>query len=213
MQIHKHTRKPVYSEQEVRRITKQICQGLKYLVNKKVIHCDLKPENILFTDRSSQNIKIIDFGASCEDFKTGFFYVQSRFYRAPEIVVGCEYDHAVDMWSLGCIVYELITGQPLFPANDENELMEFMIMTCGEFPDEMLAYAKKYKQFFSQPGGKYQDLIRSKRIKDQPKMRPGSSTVRHCLTKSDGQLRATNDCIDFITKCLALHPEDRWKPQ
>jgi serine/threonine protein kinase len=117
--------------------------------NKKVIHCDMKPENILFTDSNYDRVKIIDFGASCEDFTQGFFYVQSRYYRAPEIVLGIQYDHAVDMWSFGCILYELIMGHPLFPAKDENELLEFFIITVGEIPSYMLTGAKKYKQFFS----------------------------------------------------------------
>ena len=56
--------------------------------NKGVIHCDMKPENIIFTDDKCQNVKIIDFGASCKDCASGFFYVQSRYYRAPEIVLG-----------------------------------------------------------------------------------------------------------------------------
>ena len=73
------------------------------------------------------NIKLIDFGASCQDYQSGFFYVQSRYYRAPEILLGVPYDHAVDMWSLGCIVYELITSKPLFPGLDENEQLEFFI--------------------------------------------------------------------------------------
>jgi len=96
-----------------------------------IVHCDLKPENILFTDDSYLNIKIIDFGASCNDYTNGFFYVQSRYYRAPEVVLGAPYDQAVDMWSLGCIIYELITGKPLFPAYDENELLEYVVLTVG----------------------------------------------------------------------------------
>jgi len=100
-------------------------QGLKYLKTKGIIHCDLKPENVLFTDDSFTQVKLIDFGASCEDCKSGFSYVQSRFYRAPEILLGNRYDQGVDMWSLGCIIYELVCGAPLFPANDENELLEF----------------------------------------------------------------------------------------
>ena len=59
--------------------------------------------------------------------------------------MGIQYDHAVDMWSLGCIVYELITGKPLFPARDENELLEFFILTVGRVPEKMLTQAKKYK--------------------------------------------------------------------
>lgn len=121
----------------------------------------MKPENILFTDEKFSDIKLIDFGASCEDCTTGFFYVQSRYYRAPEIVLGIQYDHAVDMWSLGCIIYELITGSPLFPAKDENELLEYFTLTLGEIPLYMLQAGKKYKQFFSKEGGELKDFIRS----------------------------------------------------
>lgn len=95
----------------------------------------MKPENIIFTNETLEDIKIIDFGASCMSCEKGFFYVQSRYYRAPEIVLGNKYDHAVDMWSLGCIVFELITGKPLFPAKDENELIEFFFITLGPIPD------------------------------------------------------------------------------
>ena len=58
-----------------------------------MIHCDLKPENILYTDHSYNDIKIIDFGSSCTSSEEGFSYVQSRFYRAPEVVLGSHYDH------------------------------------------------------------------------------------------------------------------------
>lgn len=105
----------------------------------------MKPENILFTDERYNRVKIIDFGASCEDCSTGFFYVQSRYYRAPEIVLGIQYDHAVDMWSFGAILYELLMGSPLFPARDENELLEYFYVTLGEMPRWMRSQAKKYK--------------------------------------------------------------------
>ena len=116
--------------------------------NQSVIHCDLKPENIIFTDNTYTRVKIIDFGASCDCCANGFFYVQSRFYRAPEIVLGCPYDHGADMWSFGCIVFELIHGRPLFPARDENELIEYMMLTSGELPKSLISNSKKYDQFF-----------------------------------------------------------------
>ena len=86
----------------------------------------------------------MDFGSACTEFKSGFHYVQSRFYRCPEIVMGLPYDNAVDMWSFGCILCELSTGRPIFPAQDENELLEYFIFIIGEIPEHMILNAKKY---------------------------------------------------------------------
>ena len=146
--------------------------------NQQVIHCDMKPENILFTDESCRRVKIIDFGASCEDCASGFFYVQSRFYRAPEIVLGIQYDHAVDMWSFGCILYELLMGSPLFPAKDENELIEYLIVTLGDIPNWMVTHCKKYKQFYRMSPQGENVLIRNQSSALGPDpLIPQSSTI------------------------------------
>lgn len=138
----------IFSDSLLRSVCFQMAQGLKYMKNKGIIHCDMKPENVIFTDDKYERIKIIDFGASCTSCASGFTYVQSRYYRAPEIVLGLPYDQAVDMWSYGCIAYELVTGSPLFPAHDENELLEYIIVTVGRIPKTMLDSCKKYKQFY-----------------------------------------------------------------
>jgi len=88
-------------------------------------------------------LKLIDFGSSCFNYREGFSYVQSRYYRCPEIVLGIPYDQAADMWSVACIVAEMLTGRPLFPALDENELIECYIMMFGYLPLQMLKRAKK----------------------------------------------------------------------
>jgi dual specificity tyrosine-phosphorylation-regulated kinase 2/3/4 len=104
----------------------------------EIIHCDMKPENIMFTDATLCQVKIVDFGSACTDYASGFKYVQTRYYRAPEVTLGLKYDHAVDMWSLGCIVYELFAGRPLFPAQDENELIEYIAYWIGLPPQRMI---------------------------------------------------------------------------
>lgn len=65
-------------------------------------------------NQGRNQIKIVDFGSSCTDYASGFKYVQSRFYRCPEIIMGIEYSHPVDMWSFGCILAELASGKPIF---------------------------------------------------------------------------------------------------
>ena len=140
--------KYAYTQNQMISVTRQICQGLKFMKNKGVIHCDIKPENIMFTTDKYNSVKIIDFGSSCEDYTTGFSYVQSRMYRAPEIVMGIPYDHSVDMWSVGCILFEMLNGSPLFPARDENELLEYHIVTLGDIPSDLARTGKNYKSLF-----------------------------------------------------------------
>ncbi|VDQ02756.1 unnamed protein product [Trichobilharzia regenti] len=77
----------------------------------KVIHCDLKPENILLRRAGKSKIKVIDFGSSCYINECPYNYIQSRFYRAPEVILGLPYGTPIDMWSLGCILAEFITGK------------------------------------------------------------------------------------------------------
>jgi len=92
-----------------------------------VIHCDLKPENVMLVKYNEHRVKVIDFGSSCSSKRQPFTYIQSRFYRAPEVLLCRPYGHAIDMWSLGCILVEMHMGQPLF--NGKNELQQ-MVKIC-----------------------------------------------------------------------------------
>jgi dual specificity tyrosine-phosphorylation-regulated kinase 2/3/4 len=115
----------------IRRFAIQLLYALKYLKEHEVIHCDLKPENILLKDPTKSGIKIIDFGSSCFQDERVYTYIQSRFYRAPEIILGIPYTPAIDMWSFGCIMAEFCIGFPLFPGEDEMEQLAMMMELCG----------------------------------------------------------------------------------
>lgn len=83
----------------------------------------------------SPAIKLIDFGSACLEDRTVYTYIQSRFYRSPEVLVGVKYTATIDMWSLGCISAELFLGLPLFPGSSEyNQLYRII---------DMLGYVKK----------------------------------------------------------------------
>lgn len=87
-----------------------------------VIHGDLKPENIMLVDpiRQPYRVKIVDFGCSNHVSRTKCnMYIQSRYYRAPEVILGLPFNEAIDMWSLGCIIVELFIGYPLYPGSSE----------------------------------------------------------------------------------------------
>ena len=157
------------------------------MVNIKLIHCDLKPENILFTDQRYRDVKIIDFGSACTEFKNGFTYVQSRFYRSPEVALGMPYSHPIDMWSFGCILYELYVGQPLFPGEDEKDHMALMMEVKGVPPRSVLARATRRKVFFDED---YRPIIVPN---SKGKLRvPGSKNLGEMINTQDA------DFVDFI---------------
>lgn len=106
--------KPYFTIGRLQKITQQILIALEYIHSLHLIHCDLKPENILIKSYSKCQVKVIDFGSSCFIHDHLSSYVQSRSYRAPEVILGCKYDYKIDMWSLGCILAELFTGYVLF---------------------------------------------------------------------------------------------------
>jgi dual specificity tyrosine-phosphorylation-regulated kinase 2/3/4 len=119
----------------IRRFAIQLLYALKYLKQLEIIHCDLKPENILLKEENKSGIKIIDFGSSTFIDEKVYTYIQSRFYRAPEIMLGIPYTPAIDMWSFGCIIAELYIGYPLFPGDSEvdqmSRIMEMINVPAG----------------------------------------------------------------------------------
>lgn len=173
----------------LKNIAREMVESLKHLIDIKIIHCDLKPENILFKDASRKNIKIIDFGSACTEFKNGFTYVQSRYYRAPEVMLGVPYDHAIDMWSFGCILVELVKVRPIFPAKDEKDLLDLMRVTIGMPPGWMIDAAKKRSLFFDD----YDNLIQS----EKPTLKPGLPDKYRTLAN---ELRNEHDSdfVDFV---------------
>ena len=132
----------------VRSFCKQITKGLIVLEKAKVIHCDLKPENILLRNMRLPELRLIDVGSACFEEHTMYSYIQSRFYRSPEVILGLPYTRKIDVWSLGCICAELFLGIPIFPGcSEHNQLCRIMEMV-GEPPREMLVQGKNVKKFF-----------------------------------------------------------------
>ncbi len=85
---------------------------------------------------------MIDFGTSMFSHETTYMYIQSRFYRAPEVILGMPYDYSIDMWSLGCLLAELHLGEPIFAGSNEQEQLSLIMQVIGQPSKEMLAVHK-----------------------------------------------------------------------
>ncbi|KAI9244159.1 kinase-like domain-containing protein, partial [Sporodiniella umbellata] len=215
----------------VRVFTAQILDALTVLNEARIIHCDLKPENILLKNLESPTLKVIDFGSACHEAQTTYTYIQSRFYRSPEVLLGLPYTSAIDMWSLGCIAAELFLGLPLFPGNSEYNQMSRIIELLGPPPNYMIEVGKNSHRYFdrdlsSPEGKKYIFKSISKYSAEQGKIEQPSKRYFSSRTLSElissypiskktqmAQSDMDKAFIDFLQGLLRLNPIERWSPQ
>ncbi|XP_011308531.1 dual specificity tyrosine-phosphorylation-regulated kinase 2 [Fopius arisanus] len=207
-----------FSLQLVRKFCHSLLQCLDALYKNKIIHCDMKPENVLLKQQGRSGIKVIDFGSSCYEDQRVYTYIQSRFYRAPEVILAAKYGMPIDMWSLGCILAELYTGFPLLPGEDEGDQLACIIELLGMPPRKMIDSSKRSRQFFSSKG--YPRYCKASTtangatllhgsISRRGKLRgpPASKDLKDALKGCEDQL-----FLDFIRKCLQWDPEQRMTP-
>ena len=121
-------------ERDVRRVSSQLVAALAYCGAKRVIHADIKPENVLCARPVlgvDAEVRLIDFGNAIRPSEAVRYYddfeIQSLGYRAPEVLVGAEYGRAVDVWSAGCILAEMLGRSPLFPGRDALEQLRLIL--------------------------------------------------------------------------------------
>ncbi|KAL7276917.1 dual specificity protein kinase yak1 [Rhizina undulata] len=220
----------------VRVFAQQLLNALSLLNKARLIHCDLKPENILLKNLESPIIKVIDFGSACDERQTVYTYIQSRFYRSPEVLLGLPYSSSIDMWSLGCIVVELFLGLPLFPGSSEYNQVARITEMLGVPPNWMIEMGKQAGDFFEKAydehGRKYYKLksmeqySKEHNTKEQPSKKYFQATTLPDIIRQysmprknmkpieiEREMNNRIAFIDFVRGLLNLNPMERWSPQ
>uniref|UniRef100_A0A915D2W2 Dual specificity tyrosine-phosphorylation-regulated kinase mbk-2 n=1 Tax=Ditylenchus dipsaci TaxID=166011 RepID=A0A915D2W2_9BILA len=190
----------------VRKFAYSMLQCLELLNRNHLIHCDLKPENVLLKTPNRSSIKVIDFGSSCFDDQRIYTYIQSRFYRAPEVIMGSKYGMPIDMWSLGCILAELLTGYPLLPGEDENDQLALIVELLGAPSPKIIDGAKRARNFFSSKG--HPRYCQVTQLIDGTTGPPGSRSLQSALKNQGDDL-----FLDFLRRCLDWDADARLTPQ
>ncbi|ORC87205.1 protein kinase [Trypanosoma theileri] len=170
----------------------------------RMVHTDVKPENILIADVDTpkhsigNNWVVCDFGSASlwRMDRLDADLISTRPYRAPEVILGNPWFYAADMWSIGCILFELATGQRLFEVRDDLTHLYLMEKRLGPLPDIFKKKSKESAKFFSSQGEflRESDLIRTGKV---------------CMKKISDVLHDDEDLCDLISCMLIFDPFKR----
>ncbi|XP_058497969.1 homeodomain-interacting protein kinase 1 isoform X3 [Solea solea] len=217
----------------IRPILQQVATALMKLKSLGLIHADLKPENIMLVDplRQPYRVKVIDFGSASHVSKAVCStYLQSRYYRAPEIILGLPFCEAIDMWSLGCVIAELFLGWPLYPGASEYDQIRYISQTQGLPAEYLLSAGTKTCRFFNRGPDSSYPLWRLKTPAEHEaemgiKSKEARKYIFNCLDDMM-QVNMTNlegtdilaekadrrEFIDLLKKMLTLDADKRITP-
>ncbi len=160
-----------------------------------IMHRDIKPENMLLSRNGI--LKVCDFGFAClmQRQQNLTEYVSTRWYRAPELLVSHHYGPEIDVWAIGCIFVELMTGNPLFPGKNDMDMMRLILQMFNgseELPNAL-------KQTFQQ-----NNMFSSARLPE-----PTESEYDFDLSLESRLEHSNNSAISFARECLRLDPTKR----
>ncbi|XP_065372157.1 probable dual specificity protein kinase madd-3 isoform X6 [Calliphora vicina] len=211
-----------YPLEQVRHMAYQLCYSVKFLHDNRLTHTDLKPENILFVDSEynthynhkinrevrrvkNTDVRLIDFGSATFDHEHHSTIVSTRHYRAPEVILELGWSQPCDVWSIGCILFELYLGITLFQTHDNREHLAMMERILGQIPYRMarnhVLYSKTKTKYFYH--GK---------LDWDEKSSAGRYVRDHCKPLFRYQMSDSEDhceLFDLIKKMLDYEPSQR----
>jgi serine/threonine-protein kinase PRP4 len=207
----------------VRLYASQLLTSLHLLGQLGIVHADIKPDNALVSEDKGV-LKLCDFGSAMDEV-TGetdaMPYLVSRFYRAPEVVLGVlPYGRALDIWSVACVLYELYTGQILFPGNSNHDMLRLIQNSRGAVPGRMLRRATHRDKYYDS-GGLFLDrhadavsgaeVVRGVAVPERPRERDSVRTAMAVAARDEdsADVSAAPLLTDLLDCMLAVDPARR----
>lgn len=205
----------------IRAYAQQIFLGLSLLRRCNILHADLKPDNLLVNEQRNV-LKICDLGSASPASENEITpYLVSRFYRAPEIILGIPYDYAIDVWSVGCTLFELYTGKILFTGRNNNQMLRSIMECRGKYPPKLLRrgslthhHFDNMLNFHSTEEDKVTRRMVTRVVDFKKPPRDLKTRLMGTETRgmSDGDAKELVLFVDFLDRCLSLNPEKRCTP-
>lgn len=206
----------------IRSYAQQMFLALSHMKKCQILHADLKPDNILVSEKRSV-LKVCDLGtASFADDAEVTPYLVSRFYRAPEVILGMPFDYAIDMWSIGCTLFELYTGRIMFAGADNNQMLRTIQECRGKLPIRLLKRSTLADKHFDLDGNFFsqeRDTLTGKTVVRQVHFNktPAGKDLRARLSGNakglaPAEMREHASFVDLMERCLQLDPARRISP-
>lgn len=170
--------------------------------------------------QDTKHTKICDLGSALYSDECGITeYLVSRYYRAPEIILGGQYDYSVDVWSAIVTLYELYTGKVMFPGKTNNDMLRLIMRVKGKISNRLLKKGKFTSRHFDEQGTFLQEKVDpvTKQVYKMPMVIPNDTTEDIMFTlkavNPDEDMKLLSQFKDFIEKGLTLDPNKRMTPE
>ncbi|KAL1495496.1 hypothetical protein AB1Y20_016861 [Prymnesium parvum] len=221
MALRQHGHKRGIQMDAVRMYARQLFTALRYMERLNIMHADLKPDNIVVNDKYNL-IKVCDFGsASGGDDNEITPYLVSRFYRAPEIMMGLNYGCPIDMWAAGVSLFELYTGKIMFQGTSNNHMLKLIQEIKGKMPHKLirkgvfseLHFDPDYDFLFKERDKVTQrEIVRIIKFEQRPV--PGKDIRSQLMPNKmpESETRKVLMLADLLEKTLMLDPAKRLRP-
>jgi dual specificity protein kinase YAK1 len=214
------TTQALESLDQIRSLMRQLLETLTFVHATGIIHCDIKPDNVLMANEDSDEIRLIDFGSAMTVLGSHQQYIQSRFYRSIEVMLGLPVGVQIDLWSVGCMAAEMFLDFAIFACESENDSVPCIVGMLGDIPDSIVGIASSWRKFYDMtPFGFHlktdpTDALLNKHLygqifRDTGMLRLHDLVVSRYTLDTETEIAAVNAFDHFVRALLTYDPMRR----